>query len=273
MVPSSMTKEQTASPLRARMIEDMKLAGLAATTREVYLQAVRSLAKRCNRSPELLAEEEVRRYLTLTQGGQDSLERRPHVNRIGSTLCNLHHFATCIGHRCIGSARTCRGSCGGRRAGGIRHEAIIVRRGGGCDTVDRAAGPGTSSGEYGSASGEYGPAERLFVPVDATFALTSHTLGASYGASSCAASRLGAAGQRGRPIEPAGARPPGRRRDPAPQNAGRREGDIEMTSRRLGKTERNSQLSSRYEPNPISAVASVAGSPRRPVPSIALLPR
>src|SRR5580692_6160856 len=63
MVPSSMTKEQTMSPLRARMIEDMKLAGLAATTQEIYLQAVRSLAKHYNRSPELLAEEEVRRYL------------------------------------------------------------------------------------------------------------------------------------------------------------------------------------------------------------------
>ena len=51
------------SPLRARMIEDMKLAGLAATTQEIYLQAVRSLAKHYKRSPELLAEEEVRRYL------------------------------------------------------------------------------------------------------------------------------------------------------------------------------------------------------------------
>jgi len=58
-----MTKEQTMSPLRARMIEDMKLAGLAATTQEIYLQAVRSLAKHYNKSPKLLGEEEVRRYL------------------------------------------------------------------------------------------------------------------------------------------------------------------------------------------------------------------
>src|SRR6201998_1845011 len=63
MVPSWMTKEQTMSPLRARMIEDMKLAGLAGTTQGIYLQAVRSLAKHYNRSPELLCEEEVRRYL------------------------------------------------------------------------------------------------------------------------------------------------------------------------------------------------------------------
>jgi len=59
MVPSSMTKKQTMSPLRARMIEDMKLAGLAATTQGIYLQAVRSLAKHYNRSPELLAGAEI----------------------------------------------------------------------------------------------------------------------------------------------------------------------------------------------------------------------
>jgi hypothetical protein len=59
-----MTKEQTMTPLRTRMIEDMKLAGLAAKTQEVYIQAVTSLVKHYdNRSPELLTEEEVRRYL------------------------------------------------------------------------------------------------------------------------------------------------------------------------------------------------------------------
>ena len=58
-----MTKEQTMTPLRRRMIEDMKLAGLAAKTQEVYLQAVSALAKHYRKSPELLTEEEVRRYL------------------------------------------------------------------------------------------------------------------------------------------------------------------------------------------------------------------
>jgi hypothetical protein len=59
-----MTKEQTMTPLRTRMIEDMKLAGLAAKTQEVYIQAVSSLVKHYdNRSPELLTEEDVRRYL------------------------------------------------------------------------------------------------------------------------------------------------------------------------------------------------------------------
>src|SRR5215472_5918453 len=59
-----MTKEQTMSVLRMRMIEDMKLAGLSAKTQEVYLQAVIALVKHYgNRSPDRLTEEEVRRYL------------------------------------------------------------------------------------------------------------------------------------------------------------------------------------------------------------------
>ena len=40
------------SALRTRMIEDMQLAGLSATTQEVYLQAVTALVKHYrNRSP------------------------------------------------------------------------------------------------------------------------------------------------------------------------------------------------------------------------------
>jgi hypothetical protein len=51
------------SPLRLRMIEDMKLAGLAASTQAVYLEAVRRLAAHYRRSPAELNEEEVRSYL------------------------------------------------------------------------------------------------------------------------------------------------------------------------------------------------------------------
>ena len=50
--------------LRERMIEDMKLAGHTATTRQSYLRAVTRLSKHCgNRAPDELSEEEVRRYL------------------------------------------------------------------------------------------------------------------------------------------------------------------------------------------------------------------
>lgn len=51
------------TPLRRRMIDDMKLAGLSTKTQEVYLQAVSALARHYRKSPELLTEEEVRRYL------------------------------------------------------------------------------------------------------------------------------------------------------------------------------------------------------------------
>ena len=53
--------------MHTRMIEDMKLAGLAPKTQEVYLQAVNALAKHYGKAPELLTEEEVRGYLILVQ--------------------------------------------------------------------------------------------------------------------------------------------------------------------------------------------------------------
>ncbi len=52
------------TPLRARMIEDMKLAGLSARTQKAYLDAVKALSKHCgNKPPDQLSEEEVRQYL------------------------------------------------------------------------------------------------------------------------------------------------------------------------------------------------------------------
>ena len=51
------------SPLRARMIEDMTLAGLAAGTQKLYTQAVYQLTAHYRRSPDQLSEEEVRSYL------------------------------------------------------------------------------------------------------------------------------------------------------------------------------------------------------------------
>ena len=47
------------------MIEDMKLAGLAAGTQTTYIDAVRKLAAHYRRSPDQLSEEEVRAYLAL----------------------------------------------------------------------------------------------------------------------------------------------------------------------------------------------------------------
>lgn len=51
------------TPLRARMIEDMVSAGLAATTQAAYIRGVRGLAAHYRRSPDDLNEAEVRAYL------------------------------------------------------------------------------------------------------------------------------------------------------------------------------------------------------------------
>jgi integrase/recombinase XerD len=51
------------TPLRMRMVEDMRAAGLASGTQAIYLDGVRHLAAHYGRSPDLLSEEEVRAYL------------------------------------------------------------------------------------------------------------------------------------------------------------------------------------------------------------------
>jgi hypothetical protein len=51
------------SPLRARMIEDMILAGLSQGTQKHYLRAVWQLAKYYRRAPDQFSEAGVRAYL------------------------------------------------------------------------------------------------------------------------------------------------------------------------------------------------------------------
>ena len=50
------------TPLRQRMIEDMKLRNLSAWTQEVYVRYVADFARYFGKSPELLGPEEVRTY-------------------------------------------------------------------------------------------------------------------------------------------------------------------------------------------------------------------
>jgi integrase/recombinase XerD len=50
------------TPLRQRMIQDMQLRGLSASTQEGYLNAVRQLAAHYHRSPDELSEEDLRQY-------------------------------------------------------------------------------------------------------------------------------------------------------------------------------------------------------------------
>lgn len=51
------------TPLRERMIEDMKLAGLASRTQQTYIYAVRKLADHYRRSPDQLTEDQVFAYI------------------------------------------------------------------------------------------------------------------------------------------------------------------------------------------------------------------
>jgi len=50
------------TPLRQRMIDDMRLKGLSASTQEGYVNAVRGLARHYHRSPDALSEEDLRQY-------------------------------------------------------------------------------------------------------------------------------------------------------------------------------------------------------------------
>jgi len=50
------------TPLRRRMIQDMRLAGLSEGTQRLYAQAVKRLAQHFNRSPDQLHQEHIRQY-------------------------------------------------------------------------------------------------------------------------------------------------------------------------------------------------------------------
>jgi hypothetical protein len=56
-------KETSMTPLRVQMMEEMRVAGLAAGTQRLYLDGVHRLAKHYGRAPDQLSEAEVRAYL------------------------------------------------------------------------------------------------------------------------------------------------------------------------------------------------------------------
>ena len=53
---------QSVSPLRQRMIEDMRMRKLAPRTRDAYIRAVRKFAKFLGRSPDTASDEDLRRF-------------------------------------------------------------------------------------------------------------------------------------------------------------------------------------------------------------------
>lgn len=74
--------------LRQRMIEDMQLGGLAASTQKLYVGAVAQLARHYGRSPGDLTEEDLRRYfLYLTN------ERKLSRSTITIALCAIRFLS------------------------------------------------------------------------------------------------------------------------------------------------------------------------------------
>src|SRR5436190_2878245 len=75
------------SILRTRFVQAMQLHGFSPQTQAVYVSAVRSLAKYFGKSPDLVSEEDLRRYfLHLT------LERKLARPTVTSALCGIKFF-------------------------------------------------------------------------------------------------------------------------------------------------------------------------------------
>jgi len=85
-------KKTRGTPLRQRMIEDMKLAALAPRTIETYVDSVRRLAAHYKRSPDQLSEEEVRAYLLekTTQGAARGTFKTTYYGIRFLYLCTLN---------------------------------------------------------------------------------------------------------------------------------------------------------------------------------------
>jgi site-specific recombinase XerD len=81
-----MTQQQPISPLRRRMIEDMTVRNLAASTQQSYVYAVANFSRHFGRSPEQLGLEEVRAYQLHLIGLKRSWA---HINQV---TCALRFF-------------------------------------------------------------------------------------------------------------------------------------------------------------------------------------
>jgi len=75
------------TPLRQKMLEDMRLRDLAAKTQEAYVGAVKSLAARYHRSPDLLTQDDLRAYFLYLVD-----ERKLSRSTVRQHLCGIKFF-------------------------------------------------------------------------------------------------------------------------------------------------------------------------------------
>ena len=75
------------SVLRQKMIEDMLLQGLSERTQEAYVHAVRQLSRRFKKSPDCIAEQELREYFLYLKN-----EKRVADSTFTIALCGIKFF-------------------------------------------------------------------------------------------------------------------------------------------------------------------------------------
>src|SRR5215813_11567450 len=73
----------TMTSLRRRMLEDLQLRGLAPTTQQCYLEAVKHLAQYYRRSPDQISEEELRQYFLYLINGKKVAESTLRIHLYG----------------------------------------------------------------------------------------------------------------------------------------------------------------------------------------------
>jgi integrase/recombinase XerD len=74
------------TPLRQRMIDDMRMRNLSTNTQDAYVRVVAAFAKHFHRSPDQLGPDHVREYLLLL------IRRKVAWSTYNVARCALHFF-------------------------------------------------------------------------------------------------------------------------------------------------------------------------------------
>lgn len=89
------TSTHRVSPLRQRMLEDMRMRKLAPKTRDAYIRAVSRFAQYLGRSPDTATAEDLRRYqLHLVDAGTSPMTLNATITAF-STLHNERDHSRC----------------------------------------------------------------------------------------------------------------------------------------------------------------------------------